>query len=62
MALRIIAERELQKTHARQTELLPQFLHRRSDHAQVLRHNRQFAKCVLQRRQKSSPGPLTQRP
>src|SRR5580704_8402923 len=54
-ALRIIPERELQKTHARQTELLPQFLHRRSDHAQVLRHNRKFAEYVLHRRQKLFP-------
>ena len=46
--LRIGAECELQKTHTRQTELLPQFLHRRSDNAQVLRYNRQPAKCVLQ--------------
>ena len=41
--LRIGAERELQQTHAGQTELQPQFLHRRSNDAQVLRHNRQSA-------------------
>src|ERR1700737_2753753 len=41
--LRIRAECELQKTHTRQTELLPQFLHRRGDNAKVLRYNRPLA-------------------
>ena len=60
--LRIIAERELQKTHPRQAELLPQVLHWRSDYAQIFRHNRQSAKRVLHGRQKILSRPFDPAP
>src|SRR5260370_8020069 len=45
--LRIGAERELQQTHAGQTELQPQFLHRRSNDAQIFPLNRHPPKSSL---------------
>jgi len=57
-ALRIGSKGELQKAHSRQSKLVAQLFHGRRNHAQVLRHYRQFAKRVFERRKETFSRPF----